>query len=106
MTYQKQQSNFDYSSINFKSVIKNLTGQDVKNGHIQCQLHGKDNNPSCQINNSVRGKGFYCYTCHARGDPIKFVQEFGKKSFNEAVEYLGLQDQLNKNKFIQAYFDY
>lgn len=48
-----------------------------------CPFHG-DKNPSMHINSQ---KGFYhCFACKAGGDAIKFVMEYEKLNFTEAVE--------------------
>ncbi|KAA6227903.1 DNA primase [Campylobacter sp. LR291e] len=48
-----------------------------------CPFHS-DKNPSLHINVQ---KGFYhCFACKAGGDAFKFVMEFEKVDFNEAVE--------------------
>lgn len=48
-----------------------------------CPFHD-DKNPSMSINSL---KGFYhCYACNAGGDVFKFVQDYEKLGFQEAVE--------------------
>ncbi len=48
-----------------------------------CPFHS-DKNPSMHINSQ---KGFYhCFACKAGGDVFKFVMEYEKLSFNDAVE--------------------
>ena len=48
-----------------------------------CPFHD-DKNPSMHINNK---KGFYhCFACKAGGDIFRFVQDYDKIDFNEAVQ--------------------
>jgi DNA primase len=57
----------------------------LKRGKGLCPFH-EDKTPSFSVNDS---KGFYhCFSCGASGDIIKFVQEYHKKTFVEAIEYL------------------
>jgi DNA primase len=54
-----------------------------KHGGWLCPFH-PDTNPSF----NVRGRGYRCFACGAKGDAIKLVMEFRGLGFREAVEYL------------------
>lgn len=57
----------------------------LKRGKGLCPFHD-EKTPSFSVNEL---KGFYhCFGCGASGDIIKFVQEYHKKTFAEAIEYL------------------
>ncbi|MDR0968264.1 MAG: DNA primase [Holosporaceae bacterium] len=69
---------------------------DVVSARIRLRRSGKDWFGLCPFHKEKTGsfkvdpdKGFYhCFGCGAGGDVIKFVQEYDKISFNEAVEHL------------------
>ena len=74
--------------ISIISIIKHYI-PDIKEAGQQyqclCPFHD-DNNPSLSINNE---KGLYhCFSCNAGGNTIKFVMDFEKMNFPEAMEQI------------------
>lgn len=70
-----------------KVIGKQLTLHKKGQNHIGvCPFHA-DKSPSLTVSPS---KGIYtCFACGATGDVIKFVQDFERCSFVEALQYLG-----------------
>ena len=58
-------------------------GLDIdRHGRCACPFHnGKDRNLKLFDGN----KGYHCFVCHAGGDVIKFVQEYYRIGFKEAI---------------------
>ena len=76
----KEQSSI-YDVISSRIAVKKAG----RNYSACCPFH-EDSSPSMSINQS---KNFYhCFGCGASGDSIKFVREYEKKSFVEAIEVL------------------
>ena len=76
----KEQSSI-YDVISSRIAVKKAG----RNYSACCPFH-EDSSPSMSIN---QGKNFYhCFGCGASGDSIKFVREYEKKSFVEAIEIL------------------
>jgi len=66
------------SRVSLKKVGKNYKGL--------CPFHD-DRNPSFYVNPELGV--YHCFGCGASGDVIKFVQEYEKMSFIDALKYLG-----------------
>ncbi len=66
------------SRVSLKKVGKNYKGL--------CPFHN-DKNPSFYVNPELGV--YHCFGCGASGDVIKFVQEYEKMSFIDALKYLG-----------------
>ncbi|MDR0678124.1 MAG: DNA primase, partial [Holosporaceae bacterium] len=72
---------------------------DVVSSRIRIRKRGHDWFGLCPFHQEKTGsfkvdpiKGFYhCFGCGVHGDVIKFVQDFDKISFSEAIEYLAHQ---------------
>ena len=90
-----------------KRIIKNnFTCRDVADvmglsynryGRCKCPIHGGNNQTSFQmfpIDNTHDG-GFYCHSCHASGDVIRFVEVLNGMTFPEALNWF--RDTFNLN---------
>lgn len=53
-----------------------------------CPFHG-EKTPSFYVNPETNL--YYCFGCHAKGNPITFLKEYERLSFMEAVKYLSEQ---------------
>jgi hypothetical protein len=59
-----------------------IHGRTTRGKHtIKCPFHN-DKNPSCSVNDTV----YYCFSCGAGGDTIKFVMDIDKCDFVTAVK--------------------
>jgi len=59
-------------------------GLEIRHERCQCPIHGgQDFN--CVLYKGDRG--YYCHVCKSGGDVIKFVQEYHKSSFKDAVSW-------------------
>ena len=76
-------------SANIVDVIEDA-GIDLHKSGVRyqglCPFHGDRNLGSFTVN--PRMNIYYCFSCGAKGDPIKFVQEYYKKSYQDALRYL------------------
>lgn len=72
-----------------------LSKYGIKNnrGMFSCPFHGTDRHPSAK----AYDKTFYCYSCNKSGDIIQFVQYLFNLSFQEAMEKINLDFNLNIN---------
>ncbi|MBR4619074.1 MAG: DNA primase [Bacilli bacterium] len=78
--------------IRSKTDIVDIIGERIslikrgKNFFGICPFHD-DTNPSMSVS---REKQIYtCFTCHATGNVFRFLMDYDKMSFNEALKYLG-----------------
>ena len=78
--------------IRSKTDIVDIIGERIplvkkgKNFFGICPFHD-DTNPSMSVS---REKQIYtCFTCHATGNVFKFLMDYEKMSFPEALKYLG-----------------
>lgn len=67
-----------------------------------CPFHG-EKTPSFYVNPETNL--YYCFGCHAKGNPITFLKEFERLNFLEAVKYLSEQTgiELPKEKDNQKF---
>ncbi len=73
-------------SVSMKQAVEHC-GLEVKKGHCLCPFH-QDTRPSCKV--YPNGKGFYCFSCGAGGDQIKFVAKYrGVSNYEAAKELAG-----------------
>lgn len=71
------------ASISARDVGEAL-GLEIRHGRCQCPIHGgQDYN--CVLYNGNRG--YYCHVCKSGGDVIKFVREYHKSSFKDAIAW-------------------
>lgn len=89
----------------YKAFLEDLKSRisivDVVSSRIRLQRKGTCWTALCPFHKEKTGsfrvdesKGlYYCFGCHAGGDAIKFIMEFDKVSFQEAVEIIA--EQLN-----------
>lgn len=70
-----------------------LSKYGIKNnrGMFSCPFHGADRHPSAK----AYDKTFYCYSCNKSGDIIQFVQYLFNLSFQETMEKINLDFNLN-----------
>ncbi|MFB6349531.1 DNA primase [Moraxella sp. ZJ142] len=70
-----------------------------------CPFHG-EKTPSFYVNPETNL--YYCFGCHAKGNPITFLKEYERLSFVEAVKYLSEQTgvELPKDDAYQQKFKY
>ncbi|WP_114800197.1 CHC2 zinc finger domain-containing protein [Moraxella canis] len=70
-----------------------------------CPFHG-EKTPSFYVNPETNL--YYCFGCHAKGNPITFLKEFERMSFIESVKYLSEQTgiELPKDDAYQKKFKY
>ena len=59
-------------------------GLEMRHGRCKCPIHGGENY-NCVLYGGDRG--FYCHTCKAGGDVVKFIRESLGISFKDAVEW-------------------
>jgi len=71
------------SSVSAQDVGEML-GLEIRHGRCQCPIHG-GNDFNCVLYKGDRG--YYCHVCKSGGDVIKFVQEYHKSSFKDAVSW-------------------
>lgn len=65
--------------------VGEMMGLEIRHGRCQCPIHG-GGDFNCVL---YRGnRGYYCHVCKSGGDVIKFVQEYQKCSFKDAVTWL------------------
>ena len=93
-----------------KNKIKQIISQNnivhVIGRYIKIEKHGsnyraccpfhKEDHPSFYINEARQF--FYCFGCSIGGDVIKFLQQYKKINFFEAVKVLSPNDNFNSNK--------
>jgi len=60
-------------------------GLEIRHGRCQCPLHG-GHDYNCVLYKGDRG--FYCHVCKQGGDVIRFVQEYHKMRFPDAVRWI------------------
>ena len=60
-------------------------GLEIRNGRCKCPIHG-GGDYNCVLYKGDRG--YYCHVCKSGGDVIRFVREYNKMSFSEAVGWL------------------
>lgn len=70
-----------------------------------CPFHG-EKTPSFYVNPETNL--YYCFGCHAKGNPITFLKEFERMSFIESVKYLSEQTgiELPKDTTSQQKYKY
>ena len=64
--------------------VGEMLGLQIRHGRCQCPIHG-GNDFNCVLYKGDRG--YYCHVCKSGGDVIKFVQEYHKMSFKDAVSW-------------------
>ena len=65
--------------------VGEMLGLEIRRGRCQCPIHG-GGDFNCVLYSGNRG--YYCHVCKSGGDVIKFVQEYQKCSFKDAVAWL------------------
>ena len=70
-------------SVSMKDLATAYGFKVSRSGFISCPFHGHDKNPSMKVYDGRRG--FYCFTCHAGGDVIRFVRLYDGLDFEPAV---------------------
>lgn len=95
------------NSIDIVSVVKNYINLQKKGQNYWglCPFHG-DKNPSLSVNSEKRI--FKCFVCGVTGNAIKFVQEYKKINFYQAIKEvikLTNYDSPTFNKFLDTKID-
>ena len=80
-------------------ILSLVTMQDIlekynikRNGSMfNCPFHGSDKHPSAKAYKN----SFYCFTCAKTGDLIQFVQYLFNLSFQEAMQKINIDFNLN-----------
>ena len=96
----------DIDKYKIKKIISENNIVDVIGRYIKIERYGinykaccpfhKENHPSFYINESKQF--FYCFGCSIGGDVIKFLQEYKKISFFEAIKILSPNENIIKDK--------
>lgn len=60
-------------------------GLEIRHGRCKCPIHG-GHDYNCVLYSGNRG--FYCHVCKSGGDCIKFVQEYYRTGFKDAVAWI------------------
>ena len=71
--------------------IGEMLGLEIRHGRCQCPIHG-GNDFNCVLYKGNRG--YYCHVCKSGGDVIKFVQEYHKSSFKDAISWINVTFRL------------
>lgn len=73
-----------------KDVVERYTGEPIVQNRIRCPIHhGKDRNLR------IYPKSYYCWVCHAHGDVIQFVMSVLGLSFQDAMQRINQDFNLN-----------
>ena len=65
--------------------VGNAMRLEIRHGRCQCPMHG-GHDFNCVLYKGDRG--YYCHVCKQGGDTIKFVQEYYKSSFKDAIAWI------------------
>lgn len=76
------------SSVNMPMITNYFGIERNRKGFAMCPFHN-DNHPSMKIYDGYYDNdGYYCFSCGANGDIIKFVMLYGNVEFEEAVRMI------------------
>jgi len=75
--------------IDLEEYVSNYT--ELKNGRGCCPIHNGTNDTSF----SVKGKRYKCFSCGSSGTIVNFVSEIENIKYDEAIEKLALQLNIN-----------
>jgi DNA primase len=76
--------------VTMQDVAERYTGEPIRFNRMRCPIHhGKDRNLR------IYPKSYYCWVCHAHGDVIQFVQSVLGLSFQDAMQRLNQDFNLN-----------
>ena len=64
--------------------VGQMLGLEIRHGRCQCPIHG-GTDFNCVLYKGNRG--YYCHVCKSGGDVIRFVQEYQRLSFPDAVRW-------------------
>lgn len=75
--------------------VRAVPANDVIENYVQLKKHGSEHRGLCPFHDERTpsfyvhpAKGFKCFGCDAKGDVIKFIMDYERKSFSDAVIHI------------------